>query len=67
MQNVELLKTRYNRGKGGTKKMCVVLSNINIKGGIGKTIGNMKEAMEYGNSFSFIITFATFCDANDAL
>lgn len=40
MQNVELLKTRYNRGKGGTKKMCVVLSNINIKGGIGKTIGN---------------------------
>ena len=22
----------------------------------------LKEAMEYGNSFSFIITFATFCD-----
>lgn len=31
MQNVEFLKTRYNRGKGGTKKMCVVLSNIVIR------------------------------------
>ena len=28
---------------------------------------SLKEAMEYGSSFSFIITFATFCDANDAL
>ena len=28
---------------------------------------SLKEAMEYGIPFSFIITFATFCDANDAL
>ncbi len=28
---------------------------------------SLKEAMEYGSPFSFIITFATFCDANDAL
>ena len=28
---------------------------------------SLKEAMEYGSPFSFIITFATLCDANDAL
>ena len=28
---------------------------------------SLKEAIEYGIPFSFIITFATFCDANDAL
>ncbi len=28
---------------------------------------SLKEAMEYGTPFFFIITFATFCDANDAL
>ena len=28
---------------------------------------SMKDAMEYGSPFSFIITFATFCDANDVL
>ena len=30
-------------------------------------ITSLKEAIEYGIPFSFIITFATFCDANDAL
>ena len=28
---------------------------------------SLKDAMEYDIPFSFIITFATFCDANDAL
>ena len=28
---------------------------------------SLKEAMEYDIPFSFIIAFATFCDANDAL
>ena len=40
-----------NRGEGGFRQTVVI---------------SLKEAMEYGNSFSFIITFATFCDANDA-
>ena len=30
-------------------------------------MSSLKEAMEYGTPFSFIVTFATFCDANDAL
>ena len=30
-------------------------------------MSSLKEAMEYGSPFSFIITFATFCDAKDAV
>ena len=30
-------------------------------------MSSLKEAMVYGSPISFIITFATFCDANDAL
>ena len=30
-------------------------------------MSTLKEAMECGSPFSFIIILATFCDANDAL
>ena len=31
------------------------------------TISSLNDAIEYGKSFCFIITFATFCEAKDAL
>ena len=42
------------------------LSKINLAMYVHAMI-SLKEAMEYDIPFSFIITFATFCDANDAL
>ena len=42
------------------------LSKINLTMYVFAMI-SLKEAMEYGTPYSFIITFAIFCDANDVL